>query len=558
MKHKSGLDMIMGELNAWKKVEHHNYISDLHFAFQDRSYCYFVMDLLTGADLRYYIKKRVILTEPELAFIVASMASALNHLHTRGILHRDIKPENIVFDHEGYPYLTDFGVSYLCEDGDMTCTLSSGTKQYLAPEVFCKSHEHGPESDFWSLGVMIYEIIYGKRPFEKHVNREFINHVEFETEQDRRQARGGGRTPGRGNSPNQIEGRTSPYSNGRFSPHAGAETSMSGAISLANTRTPPPSCAHKTMSPLSAFPLQSRSEQNISPRATTSRSKIAEIFASSKETNEASVRLPELSASLAASKPGSKKGKFPAMGSLAAASTMAEILRREESVRRVVPPGSASKYILPKIVAFPEIVSPDEVFQFDGLEVDDSAQLGPETDDHRSHGHGLCVQVTNFTDSNESNEAFSFHVPPLPTSLKVPIPFMTMYHEQVSAYFIEFMEGIMDIRPKYRLGGLNNYNALKNHEWFSHTELSWSDVEEKRAPPPFVPNREQIQFDMAAKNKGADVNELDSIRVTEFLSVDAQRQFDNYHHIAAEYKELFPELIPHKASPGVIPLKCRA
>lgn len=91
MKHKSGLDMIMGELTAWKKVDHHHYISDLHFAFQDRSYCYFVMDLLTGADLRYYVKKRLILTEPELAFLVACMSSALNHLHTRGILHRDIK-----------------------------------------------------------------------------------------------------------------------------------------------------------------------------------------------------------------------------------------------------------------------------------------------------------------------------------------------------------------------------------------------------------------------------------------------------------------------------------
>lgn len=91
MKHKSGLDMIMGELNAWKAVSHHHYVADLHFAFQDRSYCYFVMDLLTGADLRYYIKKRIILTEPELAFIVACMSSALQHIHSHGVLHRDVK-----------------------------------------------------------------------------------------------------------------------------------------------------------------------------------------------------------------------------------------------------------------------------------------------------------------------------------------------------------------------------------------------------------------------------------------------------------------------------------
>lgn len=55
------------------------------------SSCYFVMDLLTGADLRYYIKKRIILTEPELAFIVGCISSALHHIHTKHVLHRDVK-----------------------------------------------------------------------------------------------------------------------------------------------------------------------------------------------------------------------------------------------------------------------------------------------------------------------------------------------------------------------------------------------------------------------------------------------------------------------------------
>jgi serine/threonine protein kinase len=550
MKHKSGLDMIMGELNAWKKVEHHHYIADLHFAFQDRSYCYFVMDLLTGADLRYYIKKRIILTEAELAMIIACMASALNHLHSKGILHRDIKPENIVFDHEGYPYLTDFGVSYVCEPkDDMVCSLSSGTKQYLAPEVFGKSHLHGPESDFWSLGVMIYEIMYGRRPFDKHVNREFINHVEFETEQDRRSQRGGSfsSSPPRGGNQSPC---TSPYMSARGSPYA-ADTCMSGAVSLANTRTPPPST--RLTSPLAVQHMQhSKSAQNVSPRMIVPRDLIRDFNASSKE--EADVlKLPEVATPSSKQALASKKGKFPAMGSLSAASSLVQMLRQEETVRRGSAPGrAASKYVLPKTVAFPGIKNPDSVENFDCPESD-----GPETDGHDLRP-SLVVNVDGFTDSNESNAAAdAYYAPPLPASLKVPLPLMNMYHEQVSASFLCFLEGILDIRPKYRLGGLKNYTALMDHEWFTLTELSWSKIGEKSAAPPFVPNREQIQFDMAAKHRNSDGDELDNVKLTEFLAVDRQRGFDDYHHIAAEYKELFPALSPHKSAPGVTPLRCR-
>mmetsp|Transcript_30899 Transcript_30899/g.44386 ORF Transcript_30899/g.44386 Transcript_30899/m.44386 type:complete len:298 (-) Transcript_30899:1041-1934(-) len=149
VKHRTGLAMIMGELRALKKVDHPLIIS-LHFAFQDREKCYFVMDLKTGGDLRYYLRKKIMFEENDVAFYVSCISSALHHIHSQNIIHRDVKPENIILDERGYPHLADFGVAHVQSSSSasqpLTCSLASGTKQYLAPEVFTKGHVHGLES----------------------------------------------------------------------------------------------------------------------------------------------------------------------------------------------------------------------------------------------------------------------------------------------------------------------------------------------------------------------------------------------------------------------------
>ena len=138
------------------------------------------MDLKTGGDLRYYLKKKLSFEEKDVAFYVACISSALRYIHSKNIIHRDIKPENIILDERGYPHLADFGVAYVCPDesGNMTCNLASGTKQYLAPEVFTRSHIHGPQADYWSLGVVAYELLFSRRPFEKHCPISFITYLE--------------------------------------------------------------------------------------------------------------------------------------------------------------------------------------------------------------------------------------------------------------------------------------------------------------------------------------------------------------------------------------------
>lgn len=195
MSHKNGLGLITAELHALRVIGSHPFIVGLHFAFYDTTSCYLGLDLCCGGDLRYHMKK-FLFTERPVAFIVMCISSALQHLHEHGVIHRDIKPENIIFNDRGYPLLTDFGVAFIhpsatiynhnllskpdltSKDSAFICNMSSGTKQYLAPEVFTSSHLHGSGVDYWGLGVTMYELLYGKRPFQRHCPSNMIAFAE--------------------------------------------------------------------------------------------------------------------------------------------------------------------------------------------------------------------------------------------------------------------------------------------------------------------------------------------------------------------------------------------
>ena len=180
LEHKTGFNMLYSELDALTRIDH-PFIVKLFFAFHTEHKCYFVLDLKTGLDLRHYLRKKLLFEEINVAFYVACIGSALHFCHTRNVIHRDVKPENIILDENGFPHLIDFGVSYVEKDDAkqyLTCQLASGTKQYLAPEVFTKAHVHGPEVDFWALGVVAYELLNGSRPFAKHCPPNMIQYLE--------------------------------------------------------------------------------------------------------------------------------------------------------------------------------------------------------------------------------------------------------------------------------------------------------------------------------------------------------------------------------------------
>jgi serine/threonine protein kinase len=172
-------EIIINELNTLKRVRFHPFILHLYAAFRDRNTVSFMLDLLPAGDLRLSLTSRLPYNEKEVAYIIACIGSALRSLHLSGILHRDIKPDNIMLTANGIPKLIDFGMSYVKPIDSKTCVCSesSGTKQYIAPEVLVDpTHYHGYESDFWSLGVVMYELLFHRRPYRSIVPLEFVQY----------------------------------------------------------------------------------------------------------------------------------------------------------------------------------------------------------------------------------------------------------------------------------------------------------------------------------------------------------------------------------------------
>jgi serine/threonine protein kinase len=173
------LDMTLAELEALKMAGCHPFIVKLHSAFREGARCYLVLEELLGGDLRYHLRNFHNFREREVAYFVSCLGSALHHLHERGILHRDVKPENVMLGATGVPYLTDFGTAYLELDKRLPlCELSSGTLPYQSPESLTATRRHSYQNDFWSLGVLAYELLFNVRPFEKHCPESYIYFVD--------------------------------------------------------------------------------------------------------------------------------------------------------------------------------------------------------------------------------------------------------------------------------------------------------------------------------------------------------------------------------------------
>ncbi|NXE79932.1 KGP2 kinase, partial [Cochlearius cochlearius] len=139
------------------------FIVKLYRTFKDSKYVYMLLEACLGGELWSLLRDRGSFDEATTKFCVGCVTEAFDYLHHIGIIYRDLKPENLILDAEGYIKLVDFGFAKKIGSGQKTWTFC-GTPEYVAPEVIL-SKGHDFSVDFWSLGILVYELLTGSPPF---------------------------------------------------------------------------------------------------------------------------------------------------------------------------------------------------------------------------------------------------------------------------------------------------------------------------------------------------------------------------------------------------------
>ena len=169
-----------------------DWIVELKYSFQEGDFLYLIMEYLPGGDLMNLFIKKDTLTEEEAKFYICEIILAIESIHNLNCIHRDIKPDNILIDKNGHIKLSDFGLAKIADNifkediinykgnkhnRNFSCV---GTAYYVAPEVLNKKG-YGKEIDWWSLGIIFYEMIFGYAPFcSKHTNDVCYKVLHFE------------------------------------------------------------------------------------------------------------------------------------------------------------------------------------------------------------------------------------------------------------------------------------------------------------------------------------------------------------------------------------------
>ena len=169
----------IGERRILQKGVESPFLVGLKFSFQTERDLYLVTDFKSGGELFWHLQRETKFPEDRAKFYVAELILALEHLHRYDIVYRDLKPENILLDATGHVALCDFGLSKPDLRTDELTTTFCGTTEYLAPEILLDEQGYSKIVDFWSLGVLLFEMCCGWSPFYAEDTQQMYKNICF-------------------------------------------------------------------------------------------------------------------------------------------------------------------------------------------------------------------------------------------------------------------------------------------------------------------------------------------------------------------------------------------
>ena len=182
------VERFLREARAAARLNHPNIVV-IHDVGQEGGWYYYAMEYLKGQALLEIIRRRGPLSVGQTLAVVRPLAKALDYAHARGLVHRDIKPGNIIVAPDGRPTLTDFGIARAAQETRLTRTGSiMGTPEYMSPEQ-AQGSGIGQRSDQYALGVVAYEMLTGRVPFQADSTPALLHKLVYEPPPPLRTAR---------------------------------------------------------------------------------------------------------------------------------------------------------------------------------------------------------------------------------------------------------------------------------------------------------------------------------------------------------------------------------